>query len=336
MIIGFFETEEWEEEALKKSFPQDELVFVPHIIGPDNLPERKDLEAICIFVQSHITEEVLKELPRLKMITTRSTGFDHIDVASAKARGIRVMYVPGYGDNTVAEMAFGLLLNLTRKIYLSIDRIKETGSFALDGLRGTDLKGKTMGIIGTGRIGREAIKIAKGFGMEVLAYDVMPNPTLPPELGFKYVPLEELLAQSDVISLHCPYTPETKHIINSKNIGRIKKGAYLINTARGGLVETEALSEALRVGALAGAGLDVIEEEGEMHDELKVLSQGHPQEEELKIMLQNHALMKMPNVLITPHNAFNSDGALRRILDTTILNIDSFKKGVATNLVPGQ
>ena len=336
MIIGFFEVEEWEEEALKKSFPQDELVFVSHIIGPDNLPERKDLEAICIFVQSHITEEVLKELPQLKMITTRSTGFDHIDVKSAKARGIRVMYVPGYGDNTVAEMAFGLLLNLTRKIYLSIDRIKETGSFSLDGLRGTDLKGKTMGIIGTGRIGREAIKIAKGFGMDVLAYDVMPNPALPPELGFKYVPLEELLSQSDIISLHCPYTPETKHIINSGNIGRIKKGAYLINTARGGLVETEALTEALRIGALSGAGLDVIEEEGEMHDELKVLSQGHPQEEELKTMLQNHALMKMPNVLITPHNAFNSDGALRRILDTTILNIDSFKKGVVTNLIPEQ
>ncbi|MFH0891037.1 MAG: hydroxyacid dehydrogenase [Candidatus Liptonbacteria bacterium] len=336
MIIGFYETEQWEEALLKKAFAEDELVFVPTAVGPNALPERKDLEILCIFVQSRLTEEVLRELPNLRAITTRSTGFDHIDVSAAKARGIKVMYVPGYGDNTVAEMAFGLLLNLTRKIYLSIDRIKETGSFALDGLRGTDLKGKTIGVVGTGRIGREAIRIAKGFGMDVIAYDVMPNPSLPPELGFKYVSMDELLSQSDVVTLHCPYTPETKHIISSKNIGRIKRGAYLINTARGGLVETESLVKALQDGILSGAGLDVLEEEGEMQDELKTIFQGHPQEEELKTMLQNHVLMKMPNVLITPHNAFNSDGALQRILNTTIDNIGSHKKGVATNLVPGQ
>src|SRR3989344_2678455 len=259
MIVGFYEVEKWEEEIIRKSFPGDELVFVSGVVAPDALPERKDLEVLCIFVQSHITEEVLRELPQLKMITTRSTGFDHIDLAATRAKGIKVMYVPGYGDNTVAEMAFGLLLNLTRKIYAAIDRVKETGSFALDGLRGTDLKGKTIGIIGTGRIGRESIKIAKGFGMEVLAYDIMPNPSLPPELGFKYVSLDELLSQSDAVSLHCPYTPETRHIINSQNIRRMKKGAYLINTARGGLVETEALTQALQDEILAGAGLDVIE-----------------------------------------------------------------------------
>jgi len=334
MIIGFFEAEEWEKKILEEKFPQDELLFYDKIISAEDLPDRKDIEVLAIFVGSRVTKEVIDALPNLRLVATRSTGFDHINLQACRTRNVAVTYVPGYGDNTVAEFAFGLLLNLTRKMYLAIDQLKETGSFALTGLRGTDLKGKTMGIIGTGRIGREAIRMAKGFGMEVVAYDPKPNPMAAGELGFRYVALEDLLAQSDAISLHCPLLPETTHLINKNNIKLVKKGAYLINTARGGLIETDALVSALRDGIIAGAGIDVLEEEGEMHEEMRILNQAHPKEEELKTILQNHILMRMPNVLITPHNAFNSDGAMNRILNTTIENIESFKKGAYTNLVP--
>jgi len=242
--------------------------------------------------------------------------------------------VPGYGDNTVAEFTFGLILNLTRKLYQSIDQIKETGSFSLTGLRGVDIKGKTIGIVGTGRIGREVVRIAKGFGMDILAYDPRPDAAFAQETRFSYVTLDELFSRSDIVSLHCPYNNDTHHLINKTNIGKIKKGAYLVNTARGPIVETEALVEALQKGILAGAGLDVLEEEGETKDELTILALGHPQQEELKTMLENHILMRMPNVLVSPHNAFNSKEALERILTMTLSNIKSYLSGKPENVVP--
>lgn len=324
MKIGFFETEGWEEKPARENLPGHELYFSDKAITENNLPERNDFDILAIFVNSHITAKVLEHFPNLKMLTTNSTGFDHIDLEACKTRGIKVGYVPGYGNNTVAEMAFGLILSLTRKIYLGIDRIKETGSFSFKDLRGIDLKGRTIGIIGTGRIGREAITIAKGFGMKVVAYDVMENPAAAKELGFIYLPFEELLKQSDVISIHCPLTQETQHLINTKNIGLIKKGAYLVNTARGPIVETDALVKALQDGTLAGAGLDVLEEEGEIKNEMKFFADGNVHEKELKVILENHILMRMPNVLITPHNAFNTVEALMRILTVTLQNISGF------------
>jgi D-lactate dehydrogenase len=333
MKIGFFELEGWEKDLIEKNLGQNELFFSSEKIDDLNLPEKNDFDIISIFVDSRINSTVLNHFPNLKCIATRSTGFDHIDILECQKRNITVLYVPGYGDNTVAEYAFGLLLNLTRKIYQAVDRIKETGSFDLKDLRGIDLKGKTIGIIGTGRIGKEAIKIAHGFGMNVLAYDLYPNEELAKNLNFKYVSLDELLANSDVISIHCPYTPQSHHLINKENIFKIKKGAYLINTARGGIVETEALVLGLQNGILAGAGLDVLEEEGETKDELFTLVSRHPKEEELKVMLENYILMKMPNVLISPHNAFNSQEALERILKTTLDNILSFISGSPQNVV---
>ena len=324
MKIGFFELEKWEEEFVRKNLPGHDLYFSPDKISDDSLPVQKDLEIISIFVNSRITQKVLESLPNLRMVTTNSTGFDHIDIAACKARRIAVGYVPGYGNNTVAEFAFGLILNLTRKIYQAIDQVKERELFSLDGLRGIDLKGKTIGVIGTGRIGREAIKIAKGFGMDVIAFDVFRDPGAAKELGFVYVALEDLLKNSDVITIHCPLTKETQHLINMKNVNLIKKGAYFVNTARGPIVETAALVWALQDGTLAGAALDVIEEEGEIKDEMKFFADGKPHEKELKIILETHILMRMPNVLITPHNAFNSNEALMRILDTTMENIIGF------------
>lgn len=334
MKIGFFELEGWEADLILRQFPSEKIYFSQDKIDSLSLPPESDFEIISVFVNSRLSREVLAHFHNLKLIVTRSVGYDHIDVAAAKERGIIVSYVPGYGDNTVAEFAFGLILNLTRKIYQGIDQIKESGSFALSGLRGVDLKGKTIGIIGTGRIGREMIKIAKGFGMKVLAFDPFPNVELAKELGFEYTDFKSLLGGSDIISLHCPYNEKTHHLINKENIGRIKKGAYLINTARGPILETEALIQALQAGIVAGAGLDVLEEEGETKDELTYLSRGHPKEEELKVMLQNHILMEMPNVLITPHTAFNSQEAMERILNITLGNIRDFLDGKLTNVVP--
>ncbi len=326
MKLAFFELEGWEPETLKKRFPTHELTFSP--LPMDNYFESaRDFDIVSVFVNSKVDKDALARFPNLKFLTARCTGYDHIDLKACGERKIVVSYVPGYGDNTVAEFAFSLILALTRKIYLAIDQVKETGSFDFKNLRGTDLKGKTIGVIGTGRIGKEAVKIAKGFGMKVLGYDPMPNREFADELGFSYVPLEELLKNSDVITLHAPLNEGTKHIVNMSNIGLIKKGAYLVNTARGPLVETDALVYALQNGILAGAGLDVLEEEGEVKDEMKFLKSAKHSENEMKTVLENHILMRMQNVLITPHNAFNSQEAMERILETTMQNIEGFLSG---------
>lgn len=334
MKIAFFELEGWEREILKKQFVGDELYLSEETLNTETTPAVGDFEIICLFVGSRVTKEVLAACSGLRLLSTRSTGYDHIDLTAAKERGVSVVFVPGYGNNTVAEFAFGLILNLTRKIYAAIDQIKERESFSLDNLRGTDLKGKTIGIIGTGRIGKEAVKIAKGFGMKVLAFDMKPDKFfMAEEGGFNYVSLEELLRQSDVITLHCPYTETTHHLLNKENMKLVKRGAYLVNTARGGIVETEALIAALQDGTLAGAGIDVLEEEGNLKDEMSLLRAGSVSHEKLRTVLADHALMRLPNVLVTPHNAFNSQEALLRILDTTIMNIQNFKTGNLINVV---
>jgi D-lactate dehydrogenase len=336
MKIGFFGLEGWEEKIIKKYLPEDDIHLSKNIIDENNIPEESDFEIISIFINSKITEKVLSNFPNLKFITTRSTGFDHIDLETCKKKNITVSYVPGYGDNTVAEFTFGLLLSLTRKIYQAIDQIKESGSFGLSGLRGIDIKEKTIGVVGTGRIGREVIRIANGFSMNIIAYDPYPNKVFQNEIGFEYISFENLLKNSDIITLHCPHTPQTHHLINKGNISLIKKGAYLINTARGGLIETEALIEALNSGILSGAGLDAIEEEGTIKKDIHFLEEPHEDKEKLKTILYDHMLMKMPNVLMTPHNAFNSQEALKRILNTTLDNIKAFKDDTPANLVPEQ
>ena len=339
MKIAFFEIEQWEAEYVKSQISnlksQIELFFTEKKINKDNLPTEKDFDIVSVFVGSEVKKEVVDFLPNLKLLTTRSTGFDHIDLETIKQKNIKTGYVPGYGDNTVAEFAFGLILALSRKIYESIDRIKETENFSFEGLQGFDLNGKTIGIVGTGRIGRYSMKIAKGFGMNVLAFDAYPNEKLAQEFGFKYVSLDELLENSDVVSLHIPYDKTTHHLINADNIGKMKKDALLINTARGGLIETDALVKVLNNGQLGGYGADVLEEEGIIKDERAFLLYGHPEEHNLKTALANHVLIDMPNVVITPHNAFNTKEALMRILDTDIENIKSFmEKGETKFPIP--
>ncbi len=326
MKLGFFEIEQWEADYIKNLLPGFDLFFSQEKLDKDNLSEQRDFDVISIFVGSSVNREVINAFPNLKLITTRSTGFDHIDLKAAKEKNVQVAYVPGYGDNTVAEFAFGLILTLSRKIYEAADHLKETCSFSLEGLRGFDLAGKTIGIVGTGRIGQHMVKIAKGFEMNIVASDVKPDENFAKEAGFKYVPFEELLAISDVISLHVPSIESTNHLINSQNINKIKKGAILINTSRGAVIESEALIKGLNEGILGGAGLDVLEEEGAIRDEKELVLYGHPEEHNLKTVIQNHVLIDMPNVIVTPHNAFNTNEALQRILDTDLENIKSFSE----------
>jgi D-lactate dehydrogenase len=334
MKIAFFECEKWEKDFVKVELKDHEVDFFDEPLTEDSIFQKNDYEAISIFINSRINEKTISFFPNLKFVTTRSTGFDHIDVDACKSHNIITSYVPGYGDNTVAEFAFGLILNLTRKIYQAVDRVKEYGNFSLDGLRGIDIKGKTIGIIGTGRIGRETISIANGFGMNILAYDVFPNVSLETQFNFKYVSLDDLLKNSDVISLHCPLTKETFHLINSSNIQYIKPGAYIINTARGGLIETKALVEAIHNNILAGAAIDVFEEESGTENEFGLINSGKVSEQTISTILENDILMKMQNVLITPHNAFNSKEALTRILQITLQNIQGFLSNNPINLIP--
>ena len=333
MNIAYFFQEPWEEAYVRKALQGDAINFHSGSLSDNPSVEDAEATALSIFVNSGVGEAELERFPKVKLIATRSTGFDHVDLAAAKKRGIIISTVPFYGENTVAEFTFALILALSRRVAEANRRVVETGAFSQENLRGFDLEGKTIGIVGGGHIGIRVVKIAKGFGMKGVMYDPFPNEQFAKESGFVYMSLDEVLANADVVTLHCPLTAQTRHLINKGNIEKIKRGAYLVNTARGPIVETEALVDALQRGIIAGAGLDVLEEEGETKDELNTLAFGHPKEDALKVMLRNHELMHMPNVLITPHNAFNSQEAMERILHTTVENIKSFIAGAPTSVV---
>lgn len=286
---------------------------------PQHLAET---EVLIPFIHTHVGPSELEAMPKLKLIATRSTGYDHIDSAAAKARGISVANVPAYGEIAVAEFTFALMLTLSRKVHQAYARTQR-GDYTIEGLRGFDLYHKTLGVVGAGAIGLHVIRIATGFGMNVLAYDVMQNRLFSEVLGFRYVPLDELLAQSDIVTLHAPAIPPTYHMLNKETFAQLKRGAFLINTARGSLVDTTALTWALDTGILAGAALDATEGEELLAHEEELLSQAGG-EEKLKLLVHNHVLQRRPNVIITPHIAFNSTEALRRIQDTTIENVRAF------------
>jgi D-lactate dehydrogenase len=330
MKILYFYNEEWEKDYVSQNLTGHELHFVAGPLAKGVYPEA---EVISLFVNSKLTGADLEAWPNLKLVATRSTGFDHLDLPALKAKGIDVASVPTYGENTVAEFAFALLLALSRIIYDAYHQLAEKGLYSQKELTGFDLKGKTIGVVGTGHIGAHSIKIAKGFEMNVIAFDVMKNEKLATELGFSYAAWDDLLAQSDIITFHAPYLPATHHMFNKASLAKLKPGAYIINTARGGLIETAALVEGLEKGIIGGAGLDVLEEEGALSDELKLLHEPHPQAESLQTLLANHYFIKHPRVIVTPHNAFNTKEAITRILDTTIANIQGFTTGKPQNLV---
>ncbi|MBI4054365.1 MAG: hydroxyacid dehydrogenase [Candidatus Doudnabacteria bacterium] len=334
ITISLFEVKEkWQKELLQQRLPAASfsLRFSPHKTSPSNLRQHSDAQALSIFIHCRIDKAALTRLPQLKFITTNSTGFDHIDLAETRQRGIVVSNVPYYGENTVAEHAFALILALSRKIVQSANRTRQ-GRFNLKGLRGFDLKGKTIGIVGTGHIGEHAVRIATGFEMKILAYDPFPKPELMKRYHVRYVGLEKVLSNADVLTLHAPYNKKTHHLINRGNIRLMKPGSILVNTARGGLVETAALLVALRSGRLAGVGLDVLEEEGIISEDKKLIS-SYLEREKLSVALQDHQLLAEENAIITPHNAFNSQEAVLRITQTTIENFQAWAKGKPINVV---
>ena len=330
--IAFFEIEEWEKPYLKSKLKGYDILFFNNAINKTNINKFKDADIISVFIYSKLDGVILNKLKNLKLIATRSTGFDHIDLSECKKRGIAVCNVPSYGENTVAEHTFALILNLTRKIHKAWERTRRL-DFSQEGLRGTDLRGKTLGVVGVGNIGKHVVRIANGFEMNVIAFDIFKNKKLEKELNFKYVDFNRLLENSDIISLHCPYNRRTHHMINMSNIKKIKKGALLVNTARGALIETDALVKALDKGILSGAGLDVLEEECYVKEDMQVMSKNFPKKCDIRIIFEDHILAKKENVIVTPHNAFNSVEALQRILDTTIENIKGFLKNKIINRV---
>ncbi|HEY4476944.1 MAG TPA: hydroxyacid dehydrogenase [Candidatus Paceibacterota bacterium] len=333
--VAVFGYESWEREYLAEHTPAGaELIFFDQSLTPDKLVLDADFEILVVFVGSQIDEVVLANFPKVRAIITRSTGYDHIDLASCRTRGITVSNVPGYGEATVAEYTFALLLSLSRKIYLGYHQVRESGSFSVTNLRGFDLEGKTIGVVGTGRIGRHVARLARGFGLKIIAHDTHPDEEFAKSFGLTYRSLPELLGESDIITLHVPALPETEHLLNAVTFSQMKRGAVLINTSRGSIIDTQALVLALRSGQVAGAALDVLEEEGVVRDELDFLVSGHPGEHNLKTVLANHVLIDLPNVIVTPHNAFNTVEALRRILDTTLENLRGVIDGKPINVIP--
>ncbi len=331
MNIAFLEVKDWEREYLQARLPGHEFFFTAEKLVPEMLPQIAAAEVLSPFIYSQVTAEVMAQMAKLRLVTTRSTGYDHIDLAAAAARGIVVSTVPSYGENTVAEHTFALMLALARKIPQSYTRVMR-GDFSLEGLTGFDLKGKTLGVLGAGKIGLHVIKIARGFGMRVLAYDPYRNNFLAELLGYSYASIDELLAHSDIVTLHMPYSPAMHHFMDRVRFARMKHGALFVNTARGRLVDTDALLQALESGHLAGAGLDVVEGEELISEERQLLSQQHSLDK-LQAVVRTHVLFRRDNVLFTPHNAFNSQEALERILDTTVENIVHFTAGQPVNVV---
>lgn len=334
MSIYFFEVNDHEQRYLTERLHSETLHFraTPLATAEQAREIAADAEIVSPFVRSHLSADVIENLPYLKMIATRSTGFDHINVPDADSRGIPVCNVPTYGENTVAEHTFALILSLSRNLHKAYVRTT-AGNFSLDGLQGFDLKGKTLGVIGVGHIGEYVMRIAHGFGMTLLAYDPAQDETKAEHFGFTYTTLQDLLGRSDVVTLHAPASQATRHLIGAHNIGQFKRGALLINTARGELVDTEALVTALNQGILAGAGLDVLEGEEVFSEEKQLLLNPKASEQSLKQALRNRSLLQRPDMVITPHIAFDSAEAVERILDTTIANIKAFRKGELQNRV---
>ncbi len=332
MNIAFFETEDWEKALFQQALRGYSLSFFPEPLGPSQAHLLSETEILSPFIYSKLTADVLSELPKLRIIVTRSTGVDHIDRAYCRTHGITVCNVPAYGVDTIAEHTFALILALSRKIIPAVEHTRR-GNFTLDGLRGFELAGKTLGIVGLGRIGKRVAELALSFKMNVIVSTRTPKPDLEEEPGIVQVDLSTLLAQSDIVSLHVPLTPETRYLINKTNITLMKKGSILINTARGAIVESEAILLALEQGILAGAGLDVLEQECALKEERELLTKEFLKTCDLKTQLLNHVLLTKENVIITPHNAFNSQEALKEIVQTTLQNIASYVSGKPENTV---
>jgi D-lactate dehydrogenase len=322
MKISFFNAHRYEREAFdlaNSRFGHDIQYFEPRLTA-QTASLAAGSRAVCSFVSDRVDRAALEELRSagVELIALRCAGYNHVDLEAAAELGLPVVRVPEYSPYAVAEHAVALILSLDRKIYRAHARVRE-GNFALDGLVGSDLHGKTVGVVGTGKIGSVFARIMHGFGCRILAYDLYPSEKLQGELGAQYVSLDELYAESDVISLNVPLTPDTHHIINADSLSRMKRGVMLINTGRGALIDTKALIAALKSGHVGAAGLDVYEEEEGIF--FADLSGEVLQDDVLA------RLMTFPNVLITAHQGFLTREALANIASVTLGNVTAFEQG---------
>lgn len=329
--IYFFEMDPWEEEYIKSGLQNYTIICSKEKLTDKTITTAKDATVLSTFINSQLTKDLLSQMPSLKLIVTRSVGFDHIDLAYCKEKNITVSNVPTYGAHTIAEHTFALILAISRKLIPSIERTRR-GNFSLEGLEGFELYNKTLGVIGMGHIGSVVIEIAMGLGMHVVIYSRHSDPELEKK-GVQFVDLDTLLSTSDIVTIHVPLTPQTTHLINMQNITKFKKGSILINTARGGIVETQAIVEGLEKGILSSVGLDVLEEECSLKEERELLAGEFLAKCDLKTQLLDHVLLDRDDVIVTPHNAFNSAEALQQIMQTTITNITSFLQGTPQNVV---
>jgi D-lactate dehydrogenase len=324
MRIAFYDTKPYDRQYFTRADGADRLEWQFHEfrLSTETAGTAQGAQAVCVFVNDRLDRSCLEALAghSVRLVVLRCAGFNNVDLNAAKALGLAVTRVPAYSPHAVAEHAVALLLTLNRKIHRAYNRVREL-NFSLGGLVGFDLHGKTVGIVGSGRIGRAAAQIFRGFGCRVLASDPAPMRDWASAHDVTYVARDELLASSDVVSLHVPLTPETHHLVNASTLSRMRQGAYLINTSRGKLVDTTALIQALKSGHLGGVGLDVYEEEEGLFFE--DLSGEVLQDDELS------RLLTFPNVLITAHQAFLTHEALSEIARVTVENISRLQAGDA-------
>ncbi len=309
--VAFYDAKEYDKASFEKYGSQHKIRFryLETKLNEDTADLARGCDAVCVFVNDTVNAEVIDRLHQhgVKIIALRSAGYNNVDVQAAFGK-IHVIHVPAYSPYAVAEHAMALLLTSVRRIHKAYNRTRDF-NFSLNGLTGFDFHDKTVGVIGTGKIGRIFMDICRGFGMNVIAYDLFPAK----DSGIRYVSLDELFAQSDIISLHCPLTDETRHMIDSAAIGKMKKGVVLVNTSRGGLVDAEALLEGIKSRKVGAACLDVYEEEADVFFEDR---SGHILNDDLL-----SRLISMPNVIVTSHQAFLTEEALNNIAETTVNNI---------------
>jgi len=344
VTIYFVALEPDAQEFYANALAKYDLVAVPNLREVDG-----DAEIVSIFIDEQIDDVFLTQHPNLKLIATRSSSVDHIDLAACQARGVAVCHVPHYRDESVAEHTFALLLALSRRLRELMMQPKD-GQFSYAAVRGVELEGKTIGLIGMGRVGQRVAMLARAFRMKAIATDVNPSPDLAREFGFDWVTLDELFTHSDVISLHATLSADTYHVINRESLSRMKPGVIIINTARGALVDTPALRDALESGQVGGAGLDVLQDERVLRqsapeiigaDILRHLRsdalahEAHDADRirDLRELVLGEALLSRSNVVFTPHVAFNTHEAITRLWHETVENLKAFIAGSPQNLV---
>jgi D-lactate dehydrogenase len=318
--VAVFSTKPYDRQALDSANSDGhELTYLEARLTPDTAALARGFEAVCPFVNDQLSEDVIDMLADngLRLLALRSAGFNHVDLAAAERRKITVARVPAYSPYAVAEHAVGLILTLNRKLHRAYNRVRE-GNFALEGLLGFDMHGKCVGVIGTGKIGAVFARIMCGFGCTVLAHDPQEAEDVV-KLGVRYVSIDELFRNADIIALHLPLMPATHHLIDAAAIARMKPGVMLINTSRGGLVDTRAVIDGLKSGTVAALGLDVYEEEADLFFE--DLSSSVIQDDVFA------RLLTFPNVLITGHQGFFTREALTNIAETTLANVTAFERG---------